>query len=583
MSESPDIGLDLEDLELQLLPAWARQSPDANRYAKYEGGEGASGPRERERRERRGKRPDQPGRRQSGAGSPERQRRPRADGAGPARRERGGRFDGPRREERREADAPLPEISVNLVPEEKGVESLARQIKLTGRAYPIFDIAHLILKRPDRYRATFSVPKKSDNLIAQPLWVCNLDDTLWLSDQDAVNHVLRKHFDTFYKTERTPTDPPKGTYTFVAQCSLSGIVLGPPNYHDYQNKLRKLHAERFSGMPFEVYKAKVKIVKDEAVVKKWSEEQSWKTEYSCLNVPEAKRLGSRDEAEGHFRAVHSGNIIRAVESYALPGAAAQQLPAPALRQLLRRAWDEQQRFPLQVVTALSRQFAAQGLQFFKVNKTVTHVAVARPHYLDAEATPVSEGIQRIVDFINAHPRCTRRQLLEALAPWPAPPAVPGAPPVADESVATGTPAVAPAAPAEKSEPTSEQTAVIADLHWLIHQGHVIEFANGRIETTRKPVPKPPRPERKTAEAGGEPAGASDEIPAGASAVLNAGPTSQTEAPSQAVTAAPETGPQSAAPDEMAGLAPREGRLGTVGPPPAPDNQSTPATIPAGSA
>ncbi|PYK99679.1 MAG: hypothetical protein DME19_07805 [Verrucomicrobia bacterium] len=44
MSDSPDSGLDLEDLELQLLPAWARQSPDANRYSKYEGGEGESGP-----------------------------------------------------------------------------------------------------------------------------------------------------------------------------------------------------------------------------------------------------------------------------------------------------------------------------------------------------------------------------------------------------------------------------------------------------------------------------------------------------------------------------------------------------------
>jgi len=39
MSNSPETGLDLEDLELQLLPAWARQSPDTNRFAKYEGGE----------------------------------------------------------------------------------------------------------------------------------------------------------------------------------------------------------------------------------------------------------------------------------------------------------------------------------------------------------------------------------------------------------------------------------------------------------------------------------------------------------------------------------------------------------------
>ena len=56
----------------------------------------------------------------------------------------------------------------------------------------------------------------------------------------------------FYQTERTATEPPKGKYTFVAQCGLSGIILGPPNHHDYQNALRKLHAERFSRMPFEV-------------------------------------------------------------------------------------------------------------------------------------------------------------------------------------------------------------------------------------------------------------------------------------------------------------------------------------------
>ena len=51
MSNSPEIGLDLEDLELQLLPAWAKQSPDANRYAKYEGSAAESGPGP-ERRER---------------------------------------------------------------------------------------------------------------------------------------------------------------------------------------------------------------------------------------------------------------------------------------------------------------------------------------------------------------------------------------------------------------------------------------------------------------------------------------------------------------------------------------------------
>jgi len=95
MSNSPDTGLDLEDLELQLLPAWAKQSPDVNRYAKYEGGGAESGPR---RGERRGQRPDRRKGDEAGRGRP---RTGRDERAGP-RGEGGGRFDRARREEKRE-------------------------------------------------------------------------------------------------------------------------------------------------------------------------------------------------------------------------------------------------------------------------------------------------------------------------------------------------------------------------------------------------------------------------------------------------------------------------------------------------
>src|SRR5687768_897255 len=152
------------------------------------------------------------------------------------------------------------------------------------------------------------------------------------------------------------------------------------------------------------------------------------------------------------------------------------------------------RFPIKVVNILSGQFARQGLQFYKVNKTVTHVAVARPHYLDMEATPVSEGIRKIVEFINSHPRSTRKKLLEALAPGssaaPQPSAAPSAP-GASEGQPAETAAEATAAPG-----APEAAAVVSDLHWLVHQGHVIEFANGILETAKKPAPRPPKPEKK---------------------------------------------------------------------------------------
>jgi hypothetical protein len=264
---------------------------------------------------------------------------------------------------------------------------------------------------------------------------------------------------------------------------MSGQILGPPNYHDYQNQLRKLHAERFSRMPFEAFKARVRIVKDEAVVKKWIEDQSWKTEYVCLNVPEALKLATREEVEKHFREVHAPNIIKPVETAHLSGTASRGIRSPALARLIRHTWEEQKRFPLQVATVLSQKFASHGLQFFKVNKTVTHVAVARPHFLDIEAEPVSDGIKKIVQFIDAHPKCTRRKLVDGLAPGSQP-----RPPQSAETTS---------APEPAAEPTPEYTAIIGDLHWLIHQGHVMEFATGVLETAKRPLIRPPKPAART--------------------------------------------------------------------------------------
>ncbi len=512
-----ELGL---DLDLHFLPSWAQQ-PSVNQYEKFTGEEG------RDRRGRdRGDRGDRGPRRfdrPRPAGPPSQQpfgqaRGPRPIGRGGDRRDEG-RGRGPRRGGpprggpggRPGPDRPeikLPEIEVTFFPEEKGVESLARQIKLSGRAYPLFEIAYLVLKKPERYHVQLASKKKEDGQPAQLLYICGLDDTLWLDENEALRHVLDKHFGTFYASEKIPTEAPKGVYTFVAQCGMSGTILGPPNYHDYQNKLRKLHQERFSRMPFDMFKSRIRIVKDEAVVKKWLEEQSFRTEYTCLNIPETIKLNTREDVEKHFRETHLGNVIKPVENHTIPGNAVADIENRGLHSLIRRAYDEQMRFPLKVVNILSGQFARQGLQFFKVNKSVTHVAVARPHYLDLEVVSVSDGVKRIVEFINANPRTTRKKLLEALAPGgsqPAPvtPAVqPAAAPAeaaqpgAETAQGAASPAASTPPPAAASAASPEASAVISDLHWLVHQGHVIEFANGILETAKKPLPRPPKPEKK---------------------------------------------------------------------------------------
>jgi hypothetical protein len=438
----------------------------------------------------------------------------------------------------------LPDVQVTIVPEPSGLDAIARQIKLTGRAYPVFDIGRLIMKSPDRFQAEFRV-KQTKEGIAQRLFTCDLDGSLWLSAADASRHALSRFFDTFYQTEKIATDPPKGTYTFVAQCGMSGVILGPPNYHDYQQKLVKLHQERYARVPFDQFKSRVSIVRDEEVVKKWIDEQSFKTEYTALNLPEPVKFDKREDVDAHFEATHREIVVKEVQSHRLSAKDATGTGEHNLRRLYRSVFDDQRRFPLRVVTVLCEEFAKHGLQFFKKDKTVTHVAVSRPHFLDVEAIPISDSIKAIVKFIDETKACTRRKIFDTLAPSKVipvtpPPATtateaateatserppveePAAEPTAETNrsdapvaesaddptpappeegeakveaqAATETPATEVPAPSAPKEPelTAEQQAVNANLHWLIHEGHVIEFSSGIVETAKKPRETPPQ-------------------------------------------------------------------------------------------
>ena len=489
------------DLDLEFLPAWAQKPNDAKPFANYAG-------EERSRARGRGDWGDRPSRQRDdnrgrdfkGRGSGD-HKRDGDRGRGP-----GGSRDGSQRPEFKKHDGKRPfdkkggfrrndppprpplELDVALQPEKNGVESLARQIKHTGRSYPLFDIARLILAKSERYLVVLKTRKKEDGSVAQPLFFCQVDETVWLSEDQALDHVLSRHFDTFYKKEKTEIDPPKGTYTFVAQCGMSDQILGPPNYHGYQDKLRALHADRFPRLPFDVFKSRVKIVHDEEVVKQWLADQSWKTEYIAINLPEEARLESREAVREHFREHHQSNLISSVSDVALKASVFNKKTPPRMQNLVRYAIDDQRRFPLKIVNMLSQEFSSHGLQFFKRKKSVTHVSVSRPHHLNLEQTPVSDSIRNIVTFVVDNQNCTRRMILDKFAPEP------------DKLESAEAPAEGDA-PKPDTPLSPERTAILSDLHWLVHQGHVVEYANGQMEIAPKPQPpqqkkKKPRPAKK---------------------------------------------------------------------------------------
>ena len=476
MSDSGPIDL----ADLQLKPRWVDELDKPNNFEAFERGDSTA---EREEGKlRRGDGPRDRRERRSGPGGADRSRRPRKGGGGEdrSRRPQGDRRktrqDRPQGEgrDRRRSEAqhgrpdrpPLYELlDIELLPDEAGVGAVAKQIKMTGRSYPVFDLARLVLAGPERYHARFTLKPETTQV---QLIECRLDQSVWLSMAEALRHFRNSaFFHEYYQREEVEVDPPKGNYSVVAVCGLSGEVLGPPNFHTYQTDLADLHQRRFSRMHLDAYKRKIEMVRNEETIEKWKSSLAKEIRYTYLKAAEGEEapvFRSVPEAEKHFIETHGHEVFSSVAKTTLPGNIPQKRLSGPLHKMLKRAVDRQSRFPVPMVKNVSPMLEKAGLRFFKLGRKETYVARSRPRALGAK-TEVSPRIRSVVQFIRDNEKQDLNKLVTALVPN--------------------------AARRKAGEPTAEEIGFLKDLRWLIREGFVIEFSNGELRLGSRKSPLPP--------------------------------------------------------------------------------------------
>ncbi|MFT6862214.1 MAG: hypothetical protein ACJAVK_000770 [Akkermansiaceae bacterium] len=274
-------ALDLSSLNFG--PAWARDPSESKSLKKYKD----RGDRD-DKRGGGGRRDDH-----RGGGGPRRDQRGGGGGGGGGGGFRGnqggggsrGRREDDRRPPRQEVEPPEG-VNLRLMPAEESLDLLAKRVIDSGQTFSVFDLAKVLLQSRDRFRVTFDSPEKK-------FYRCREDQSLWLTRDEALRHLWRGDWTgKYYEEVKVEGEAPKGSFSSVARCGLSNELLGPPNYHGYQEKLIALHRERFSNMSLDAYKAKVRMERGEEAVEAWLESMKtvtkWKVAEPKSEEPEAK-------------------------------------------------------------------------------------------------------------------------------------------------------------------------------------------------------------------------------------------------------------------------------------------------------
>ena len=471
--------VDLSDLKL--MPAWVgefgKEDKIKQRYADAEdrpqrggrddrrGGGGFGGrddrrgpPPRRDGPGGAGPRPAGGGFRPRGEGGPPRRDGPGDDRRGPPRRFGDRDRAGP--PQREWVEIPK-DVQVIIFPEDKAVDALASHVRQTGHAFSMFDAARLVLAGGDRFMVRFRCAEERPT----GFYHVPADGSLFLSRDEALNHVLRSSaLDEFYRVEEIELEAPKGEFASVAVCGMSGELIAPPSHHSYQTGVIRLHRERFSNMPLEDFKRRIRVESNPELVAKWKENMSKGRRWVCLKgeVPEGGEplsLSSRADMEAHFRRTFGNDAVIEVRDATVPGNIDKQKLAHIFFIMMRQSVDAARKHLFEISQKLGAGLERRGLKLFKRRAGKQFVCRVKPRAIEPGMV-FSDRLAQVVEKLKASNGLPMQKLVESIVPSPEAPA--------------GT------APDAPKHPTEEQVAVIKDIRWLANEGYVIEYSDGMV-------------------------------------------------------------------------------------------------------
>ncbi len=524
-------------------------------------GPGGGAPQARDRRTFRrpagpgsGEGPGGPGGAAPAGGAPERRefsggprRDDRRDGPGGGGYRGGPRNDGPRYggrgepqyEQRGPYESPF--FIATFYPEDTSFNTLVQTIRKSCRTIELFEIARTVVAKTERFVVV--VTRKSPQESAAPapaaagaesaarpskapFYISVPDHLPFESDEAAVAHVLSKHLGTFFDMAEVEVEPPKGNYQVINKCGVTGELLGPPNYHRYNQIVQQHHATNVARMAFEAFRSRIETIRDPEVVKQWLDKMRKTTRYTWKSAdaakpaatlaaapaaapaeekpaeapasapvtdsaapaadatpvapaeatpaaapaPVAPTFDSLEDARVYLLTHARDKVVRPSENARFHGIVAEAMPPGEIRRAIEGALERQRKFPLDTANALRGRLRREHFTIFKKgSKGVSYVCAVKRKFRVPGQT-FSDSIGSLISFIETHPMIRASELptkfLNIALTVPAAPPAEGAP--------------APAEPVLSADDRTKISRLQGDLVWLVREGYVTEFIDGRL-------------------------------------------------------------------------------------------------------
>lgn len=363
----------------------------------------------------------------------------------------------------------VPAFAVSFLPDPKALDTLFAAIRKSRRVYRLFNIAQLVLQKPERLRVCLAplsgvVLTEAGAEAPHYFYQSCLDGLPFESEEAVLDHVFKQHGAHFFKIETVSVEPPKGVFKTLARCSLSGKLLGPTNYHRYNEIIKQHHAQHFPKMPFFAFLEKIEKVHDEALISEWLESMRSEVHYELIEAGAAQPKVFRytDEAMRYLADHEKNRIFEKKAQVRFSGAQIDAMPQGPMRDAIEAALSQQRKFPLETSKTIVPFLRQAHFYLFKEgDRKITYVSAIKRRRLDSDVQ-MSASVGPLLTVILNSKLTTRETLL-----------------------------------ADADGDTVAHEGRLSSLDWLISEGYVFEYEDGHLQAL---APSAPRPNKTSAPA-----------------------------------------------------------------------------------
>ena len=326
------------------------------------------------------------------------------------------------------------------------------------------------------------------------------DGAVFLSEAEAVEHAVTGALEKFFKVEEVEVEAPKGNFTVIHRCGITGKLIAPPNYHRYSELLNKHHSQNLPAMAIEAIQARIESLREPEVIAQWVESMKKINRYTLLTPPQGKNSGvpegessaasttasqivSFDGVEGamgYLAAHYKNELIKSAPQARINCKQIEILPKGEVRRSIDAARALQLIFPLETANTLRGRLRRMGFTLYKQGpKGVSYLTAVKRKFRLIGQTFAPE-VQQVIECIEKNTEITDVELPKQMLGISLPPAQTAAP-----TPTTATPALT-------TEEDSALKKLRQTLQWLVEEGYVIHYGNGKLFVPAARLPNLPK-------------------------------------------------------------------------------------------